>query len=188
MHQNFHFQGIFSLRSLIDSTVGWMRERYKIQPDQDLWSERQCHLLAENRAQSPSFKTSGLSIWLLEANKDGLITFSLPIMGRPYQKQVQESPVLQTSEKLTQKFIPSINWHLFSTPDVPGNFFSWVSLLQMRVYPLFRGLWKDSTVHFKGLRRWHPRGQPAHGNFPVCFVIVQYSGKYTGWRDRRVGC
>lgn len=116
MHQNFHFQGIFSLRSLIDSTVGWMRERYKIQPDQDLWSERQCHLLAENRAQSPSFKTSGLSIWLLEANKDGLITFSLPIMGRPYQKQVQESPVLQTSEKLTQKFIPSINWHLFSTP------------------------------------------------------------------------
>lgn len=69
----------FSLSNLINSTVGGVKEGYKIRPDQELWSEKQCGLLAEDRPQHPSFRTS-LSVWLAATNKAGHMR-SPPIIG-----------------------------------------------------------------------------------------------------------
>ena len=110
------------------------------------------------------------------------------LWGGSFQKQVQDCLAPQMPEDLTKKFIPSTNWHFFSTPYVPGNFFSKVSLPQMTVYTLFNGPRKGSALYFKGHRRRHPRGQSGClGISLVCFVIVWYSGKYTRCGDRRLG-
>lgn len=125
--------------------------------------------------QTPTPLIRNLPLGLTHGGKQGRShALSADYWGGHIRTRFETAWFYRHQGKLTQKFIPSINWHLLSTPHVPGNFFSWVSFPQMTVYPLCSGLWKGSTLHFKRLLRGHPGGQSAYGNFPSFWVIVWY--------------